>query len=159
MPSIGVSPLQLSHKCRPIPSKATAINTDECSKGIFQTLKFGKTAELFFAINCQKNNFSMPLYELTLNLRGKRCLLLPKRSESYSFRCLNKPIFNRKFISNFPQQIDRFLINLLIRARLISHGGVVVSLCRKISSVNGHTSFSICYVINPSGRWKKMKRV
>ena len=101
----------------------------------------------------------MPLYELTLNLRGKRCLLLPKRRESYSFRCLNKPIFNRKFISNFPQQIDRFLINLLIRARLISHGGVVVSLCRKISSVNGHTSFSICYVINPSGRWKKMKRV
>ena len=82
----------------------------------------------------------MPQYELTLNLRGKRCLLLPKRSESYSFRCLNKPIFNRKFISNFPQQIDRFLINLLIRARLISHGGVVVSLCRKISSVNGHTS-------------------
>ena len=101
----------------------------------------------------------MPLYELTLNLRGKRCLLLPKRSESYSFRCLNKPIFNRKFISNFPQQIDRFLINLLIRARLISHGGVVVTLCRKISSVNGHTSFSVCNVINPSGRWKKMKRV
>ena len=87
----------------------------------------------------------MPLYELTLNLCGKRCLLLPKRSESYSFRCLNKPIFNGKFISNFPQRIDRFLINLLIRVPLISHGGVVVTLCRKISSVNGHTSFSVCH--------------
>ena len=56
----------------------------------------------------------MPLYELTLNLRGKRCLLLPKRSESYSFRCLNKPIFNRKFISNFPQQIDRRCRSILM---------------------------------------------
>ena len=64
MPLISVSPLQLGHKYWLIPSKAIAINTDECSKGIFQTLKFGKAAELFFAINCQKNNFSMSLYEI-----------------------------------------------------------------------------------------------
>ena len=93
-PLISVSPLQLSHKCRPIPSKATAINTDECSKGIFQTLKFGKAAEpFFFAINCQKNKIS--IFDL----------LLPKNREGYSFPCLNKAILNEKFISNLSQQL------------------------------------------------------
>ena len=63
-PLISVSPLQLGHKRRPIPSKATAINTDACSKGNFESLKSSEAAELFFAINCQKNNFSMSVYEI-----------------------------------------------------------------------------------------------
>ena len=72
-PSIGVSPLQLSHKYRPIPSKATAINTDECSKGIFQTLKFGKAVKLFFLQSIVRRIICQCLYmRLALNLRGKR---------------------------------------------------------------------------------------
>ena len=66
---------------------------------------------------------------------------------------------NEEFISNFSQKIDLFLINLLIRAHLISQGGLKVTLCPKIASISRGTSFSISNVINSSGRWKKMKRV
>lgn len=85
--------------------------------------------------------------------------MLPYNSESYSFRYLNKLILNEEFILKFSQKIDLFLINLLIRAHLISQGGLKVTLCPKIASISRGTSFSISSVINSSGRWKKMKRV
>ena len=85
--------------------------------------------------------------------------MLPYNSESYSFRYLNKLILNEEFILKFSQKIDLFLINLLIRAHLISQGGLKVTLCPKIASISRGTSFSISRVINSSGRWKKMKRV
>ena len=85
--------------------------------------------------------------------------MLPYNSESYSFHYINKLLLNEEFISNFSQKIDLFLINLLIRAHLISQGGLKVTLCPKIASISRGTSFSISNVINSSGRWKKMKRV
>ena len=115
-------------------------------RAIFKRWSLVKQLNFFLQFIVRRIIFNVCTWNRLRIFAASADLLLPSDSDSYSFRCLHKPILNKKFISNFSQQVDHLLINLLIRLHLIA-------------SVNRGTSFSICNFINPSGRWKKMKRV
>ena len=78
-------------------------------RAFFKRWSLVKQLDFFFAINCQENNFlNASIRDWLWNFAASADLLLPKSSESYSFRCLNKPILNEKFYQIFCSKLIAF---------------------------------------------------